>query len=306
MSEPLYPWLLLIHQLPPKPAYLRVKVWRRLQGLGAVAIRSSVYALPASEQALEDFMWLLREITDGGGEASISEAHFVGGLDDAAVRGLFDAAREADYRALAEEAREVAREAPEELAPKVARLRRRLAEIVAIDFFGAPGREAAEALVAALGPASAGASAGPAPVGRGRVWVTRQGVGVDRIASAWLIRRFIDPEARFRFVPARGHLPEPGEVRFDMFEAEFTHEGDRCTFETLLAWHGLDEPALARIGEIVHDLDLKDAKFARAETAGIGAVIDGIVAAIHDDAERLARGAQLLDDLHAALARPAR
>jgi hypothetical protein len=306
MSEPLHPWLLLIHQLPPKPAYLRVKVWRRLQGLGAVAIRSSVYALPASEQALEDFMWLLREITDGGGEGSISEARFVGGLDDAAVRALFDAAREADYRALAEEAREVAREAPEELAPKVARLRRRLAEIVAIDFFGAPGREAAEALVAALEPRGAGASAGSAPMDRGRVWVTRQGVGVDRIASAWLIRRFIDPEARFRFVPALGHVPEPGEIRFDMFEAEYTHEGDRCTFETLLARHGLDDPGLARIGEIVHDLDLKDAKHGRAETAGVGAVIDGIVAAIHDDAERLARGAQLLDDLHAALARPAR
>ncbi len=102
---------------------------------------------------------------------------------------------------------------------------------------------------------------------QGSVWVTRQGVHVDRIASAWLIRRFIDPEARFKFVPAKGYVPEPGELRFDMFEAEFTHEGDRCTFEVLLARAGLADPALAAIGEIVHDIDLKDAKFGREETA---------------------------------------
>ena len=306
MSDASSPWLLLIHQLPPRPAYLRVKVWRRLQALGAVAIKNSVYALPAGEQALEDFMWLVREIADGGGEASICEARFVEGLDDDGVRALFNAAREADYRAIAEEARELAADPTAEPTAKVARLRRRLAEVRALDFFGAPGRETARSLIAALEPPMVAAGTEPAPVGGGRVWVTRRGVGVDRIASAWLIRRFIDPEARFRFVPPRGYRPDPGEIRFDMFEAEFTHEGNRCTFETLLSRHGLNDSALATIAEIVHDLDLKDDRFARPETAGIGALIAGILAATDDDAERLARGARLLDDLHAAFARPAR
>ena len=133
---------------------------------------------------------------------------------------------------------------------------------------------------------------------KGRVWVTRRGVYVDRIASAWLIRRFIDPDARFKFVPAKGYVPEPGELRFDMYEGEYTHEGDRCTFEVLLARMGLDDPALAAIGEIVHDIDLKDAKFGREEASGIARVMDGIAAANKDDQRRLERGAAVLDDFY--------
>jgi hypothetical protein len=128
--------------------------------------------------------------------------------------------------------------------------------------------------------------------------VTRTGVHVDRIASAWLVRRFVDPEARFRFVPAKGHVPAPGELRFDMFEAEFTHEGDRCTFEVLLTRLGLGEPALRAIAEIVHDIDLKDGKFARPEAEGIRTLVDGICAATGDDEERLARGGAVFEDLH--------
>ena len=133
---------------------------------------------------------------------------------------------------------------------------------------------------------------------RGRTWVTRQGVYVDRIASAWLIRRFIDPDARFKFVPAKGYTPAPGEVRFDMFEAEFTHQGDRCTFEVLLEQAELDDPALRAIAEIVHDIDLKDGKFARPEAEGIRTLIAGICAATGDDEERLARGGAVFEDLH--------
>jgi hypothetical protein len=314
------PWLLLIHQLPPQPAYLRVKVWRRLQGLGAVAVKNSVYVLPATEQAQEDLRWLLREIVAGGGEASICEARFVDGLTDRQVRGMFDAARAAEYDAIADEARALAEalaaepeEGRAEAARQLARLRRRLAQAVALDFFGAGGREAAEGLLSDVearltegasavrgdGDAAPGTAAGLAGL-RGRTWVTRRGVEVDRIASAWLIRRFIDPEARFKFVPSKGYAPQPGELRFDMFEAEFTHESDRCTFEVLLArGAGLDgDPALRPIGELVHDVDLKDGRFGREETAGIAHLIRGIVLAHDDDAERLARGAAVLDDLY--------
>src|SRR5262249_7751753 len=132
---------------------------------------------------------------------------------------------------------------------------------------------------------------------QGRTWVTRQGVHVDRIACAWLIRRFIDPGARFKFVPPRGYVPEPGELRFDMFAAEFTHEGERCSFEVLLGRCGIEAPGLREIGEIVHDIDLKDAKFGREEAAGLRMLITGICADTGDDEERLARGGQLFDDL---------
>jgi hypothetical protein len=305
-------WLLLVHQLPAKPAYLRVKVWRRLQGIGAVAVKHGVYALPVTDQTQEDFEWLLREINEGGGEAMVCEARLIDGLSDAEVRARFDAARDADYEEIAREARALAKmltksKSSDQTAgarTQVARLRARVAQAIAIDFFGANGREAAEGLVAELearvAPAVAADAGSPSPdlALKGRTWVTRQGVHVDRIASAWLIRKFIDAEAKLKFVPGKGYKPRPGELRFDMFEAEFTHEGDRCTFEVLLARAGLNEPALKAIAEIVHDIDLKDAKFAREEAAGIARLIAGIAMATTDDEVRIARGAEVFGGLY--------
>ena len=318
-------WTLLIHQIPPTPAYLRVKIGRHLQRVGAVAIKNSVYALPRSDDALEDLQWILREIVKGGGDASLVDARFIDGLTDAQVIGMFHAAREADYREIASQARAASRELPRrglppdgrraELSVRIARLRGRLGEIAQVDYFGAPGREIAEALVAGLEermkPATDEANRSTTPSSRTedvrkRTWVTRAGIKVDRMASAWLIRRFVDPDARFKFVPAKGYAPEAGELRFDMFEAEFTHEGDLCTFEVLLRRFGLDDPGLRAVAEIVHDVDLKDAKFGREEAAGVGRLVAGIAAAHPGDEERLARGAALFDDLHAALSPPAR
>jgi hypothetical protein len=307
------PWLLLLHQIPPQPGYFRVKMWRRLQALGAVAIKNSAYVLPRTDQAREDFEWVLREIIKQGGEASLCEARFVDGLRDDQVEALFNAARDAEYGLIAAEARRVADSLPSEetvaesrraqVEAEVARLKRRLAEVSALDFFGAPGREAAEGLVASLEArlqrrvqtVADGRQLGDL---RGRTWVTRKGIHIDRIASAWLIRRFIDPAAIFKFVPGRGCRPEPGELRFDMFEAEFTHEGDLCTFEVLLARLGLDDPALRPIGAIVHDIDLKDAKFDRPEAAGIDRLIAGIAMRHREDEDRLARGEAVFDDLY--------
>ncbi len=311
-------WLLLIHQLPAKPAYLRVKIWRRLQTLGAVTVRNSVYALPENERSREDFEWLTREIVDGGGEGMICEAKLVSGLSDEELRHLFNAARETEYREAGKAARALADSIGGEADPpsradtrsRLKRLKAEVARIFAVDFFGANGREAVAGLLDHLesrlgeetGMAAEHATdtADRAPLPTNCVWVTRQGVFVDRIASAWLIRRFIDPEARFKFVPAKGYVPQPGEVRFDMFEAEFTHIGDRCTFEVLLARSGIDDPALAGIAKVVHDIDMKDDKFGRPETGGIASLIEGIAAAHSDDNERLARGAALFDDLYAS------
>jgi hypothetical protein len=190
----------------------------------------------------------------------------------------------------------------------VARLRRRLAEIVAIDFLGAPGREAVEGLVAGLEarmkPETEASESTkptmPIAAAQGRTWVTRSGIKVDRMASAWLIRRFIDPKARLKFVPAKDYQPQARELRFDMFDAEFTHEGDLCTFEVLIQRFGLDDPALRQLAEIVHDIDLKDGKYGREEAAGIGQLVAGIAAAHPDDEERLVRGTALFEDLYAA------
>lgn len=133
---------------------------------------------------------------------------------------------------------------------------------------------------------------------KGRVWVTREGVHVDRIACSWLIRRFIDPDAAIRFVPGKGYVPNPGEIRFDMFEGEITHEGDRCSFEVLLTRAAITDPALHTLSEIVHDIDLKDAKFAREETSGIASLIAGICASNTQDEQRIAQGGSVLDNLY--------
>src|SRR5216683_3265822 len=316
-------WLLLIHQIPAKPDYFRVKIWRRLQRVGSVAIKNSVYVLPKSEQTLEDFQWIVREIAEGGGDASLCEAGFVEGLSDGQIEALFRAARDADYAAIADEARAMSkkhrpRRTDEEdtrskLETEAARLRKRLVEVTAIDFFDSLGRQPAEGLVSSLetelrletGTERKEPSKGLAEY-RKRVWVTRKGIHIDRMASAWLIRRFVDPEAKFKFVPARGYRPEKGEIRFDMFAAEFTHEGDRCTFEVLLGRLVSNVAALRPIAEIIHDIDLKDSKFERAEAAGIDALITGVCTHYKDDDERLRRGSAIFDDLFESFSRRAR
>jgi len=306
---------MLMPQIPPKPSYFRVKVWRRLQALGAIAIKNSVYVLPNTDEAREDFEWMRREIVKDGGEATLCEARLIEGLRDEEVQAAFHAARDADYAEIAETARTLAAALPagavddarrSQVETEVSRMRRRLTEVGKIDFFGAPGREATEGLVSALEsrlrPAGTVRRA-PVPgdsLGelRGRVWVTRKGVFIDRIASAWLIRRFVDPDARFKFVPAKGYRPGAKEIRFDMFEAEFTHEGDHCTFEVLIARLGLDDPALVPIAEIVHDIDLKDTKFGRAEGIGVDRLIAGIAMAHKEDEGRMAQGATVFDGLY--------
>ena len=296
-------WLLLIHQIPPKPNYLRVKVWRRLQRLGAVALKNSVYVLPRRESTLESFHWMLREIVADGGEATLCEAQFVEGMSDDELEALFHKAREADYTEIAAEARRLSQPSEAELM----RLRRRLSEVAAIDFFGAQGRSKVEALLDGLDAKlsrSAPEAAGEREEYRSRTWVTRKGIHVDRIASAWLIRRFIDESGKFKFVDAKSHKHRPGELRFDMFEGEFTHEGDHCSFEVLLERLGpREDGALRAIAEIIHDLDLDDEKYARPAAAGVGRLLAGIAAGHAEDEARLERGSALLDDLYESFKR---
>ncbi len=306
-------WLLLIHQLPPKPDYFRVKIWRRLQSLGAVPVKNSVYVLPRSDQAVEDLRWVQREIEEGGGEASLCEAEFLDGLSDEEMTAAFRAARDADYQELAEEARRLLAQGRKEKASgagALPRLRRRLDQIATIDFFAAQGRAEAETALTELEdssqpqPESAAAEALKKP--RSATWVTRRSIQVDRIASAWLIRRFIDIGARFRFVDPARHRPRKGELRFDMFEAEYGHGEGRCTFETLVLVFGLADPALKAIAEMIHDLDLKDGRYGRPETEGLGRLLSGIATLHRGDFERLEDGAAALDALYLGLGGRAR
>jgi hypothetical protein len=315
VQEPDRRWLLLIHQIPPRPGYLRVKIGRRLQSLGAAAVKNSVYALPRSDQALEDFQWVRRAVIDGGGDATVCEARFVEGLSDAALVTLFNDARDSDYAGLLGEARTLqalasrrARARSSDQAPTqatLARLCERVAEIAAIDFFGAPGRDKVERALVAIEATIRPRPNAPASAGdvRGRTWVTRSGVQVDRIASAWLIRRFIDPDARFKLVPGHQAAAAEGELRFDTFDGEFTHEGDECTFEVLRRRFGLADPALRHIAEIVHDIDIKDEKFGRPEAPGLGLLLAGIAMRHPEDEPRLQEGGALFESLYAAFKR---
>ena len=298
-------WYLLVHQLPPRPLYLRAKIRQRLARVGAIALKSSVYVLPRREDSLEDFEWIAEEARSGGGEAWICEAAFLDRkVDDELVRKS-RVEREAEYEELAREVRSGSHEA--DIPVRLARARKRLEEVEGIDFFGAQGRSAAETLLEGLqkrlerrNETMKGSKKTRTADLVGRTWVTRRGIKVDRISSAWFVRRFVDPKARFRFIDPKSEAARPTEIGFDMVGGEFTHEGDRCTLETLVRRTAVADTGLRPIVQIVHDIDLKDAKFGRPETAGVSQVLAGLFAATSDDQRRLERGFALFDDLYAS------
>ncbi|HEX7297215.1 MAG TPA: chromate resistance protein ChrB domain-containing protein [Pyrinomonadaceae bacterium] len=324
-------WVLLIHLLPAKPTNLRVRIWRKLQKLGAVAIKNSVYVLPASEKAHEDFQWLKQEIEAAGGEASVFKAASVEGATDQEIIAAFREARDQEFAVIAAEFDGLTGAIREQSRGKhlsagrlsaheseIDRLHSELERIAGNDFFDATVRAVAFAaytrcrkqLRAAQGPkaetASSDRKAGKLDVAtyQGRRWVTRRNLHIDRLASAWLIKQFIDKRPRFYFV-SEGETIE-GAIPFDMFEAEFSHQGEDCTFETMLKRFGLSEnKGLREIAEIVHDIDLKDDKFHRLEALGLNAIIDGLSKVLRDDRKLLQQSAVIFDGLHALLSNDA-
>lgn len=309
-------WLILVHRIPSRPLYLRAKMRQRLADIGAVAVKNAVYLLPHGADALEDLQWIAQEIEAGGGDAHLFEGDFVEGVANEAAVAQFREARNADYDAVAADANaamKAARSAAAvaELASSHLRLHRRLEEIRRIDFFDAEHRATAEEAVAAIEKRLAKDRKEDTrmlkanPELRGKTWVTRPGVKIDRMASAWFIRRFVDPKARFRFADPSAPKKE-GEFRFDMVGGDFTHQQDRCTFEVLVGRVGLPDKGVRAIAEIVHDLDLKDGKFGRAEAAGVRVMLDGLMARIDSDEERIERALTIFDDLHEALGSPSK
>ncbi|MCH7619662.1 MAG: chromate resistance protein [Candidatus Marinimicrobia bacterium] len=306
-------WLLLIHNIPPKPDALRVKIWRRLQQVGSVAIKQSVYVLPLSEQSREDFNWILKEITEGGGEGSIFEALFLEGLSDEQIIALFEDARKSDCEKIIEDAGEVlsnwsSKESKQQYQtkylPDLNKLQRRLDQVTSIDFFDVPERGAAQKLLNELKDKiyerQTETKDKKKETGNlnGKTWVTRENIFIDRIASGWLIQRFVDKEAKFKYVRGSQYSPKKNDIRFDMFEGEFTHEGNLCTFEVMRNRLQLKDKALVHIAEIVHDIDLKDNKYNHNETDGFNALLIGLVASYPDDSKRMEQGLMLFDNFY--------
>lgn len=304
------PWLLFIFQLPQGKASARVRVWRKLQSYGALAWKNGAYILPRDPANLEKFQWLAAEVRKHNGEASTAVVASIEGISDRLIIGLFQQARNREYDALIGEARSVLRPSrgagSEKPARILARLNRRLAEIIALDVFGATKRKEAEALLGEIESLSSRTELGGVPSRpvraadfHGRTWMTRPRPGVDRVASAWLIKNFIDPKARFVF--SANPKAHPGAVRFDMFEGEFTHVGDQCTFEVLVKLLDLRDKRLRAIAQMVHDADFEDAKFGRPEGRAIDKTLKGWARMKWPDEMILRRGMELYEGLYHSL-----
>lgn len=305
-------WLFLIHQIPAKPTSFRARIRRRLDRVGAVPVKQAVYVMPASEQSNEDLTWIAKEITESGGDAVLISGRLLDGLTDDQAVALFQKARHEDYEKILAQAREIMDTcrgiSPDD--PRLSdhravlrRLNRAFETASAIDFFPGPDQDRTGAFLSDMDttlcrppeddPALPKAVRGLA----GKIWVTRANVYVDRMASAWFIQRFIDPDARFRFTGQSRYTAGPDELRFDMREAEYTHEGNLCTFEVLAKRFCPDNTGLGQIAKIIHDIDLKDDAYGLPETVGVQTLFDAIAATAGNDLERISRAGSILDSL---------
>ena len=307
-------WLLFVHQLPSHPSNLRVRTWRRLQQIGALTIKQAVCVLPDTPAAREAFGLLKTEVSNAGGSASVFAAETIDRWSDDTLLEEFRKSRQDAYGALARDVEKRLKRTRRARTPNVASttalrrllgtFRARLVAIDAIDFFGSAGRDRVIGLIEQLETRNTPA-ASDTTTHRRRLWVTRPRPGVDRIASAWLIRRFIDPDARFGFAMDRETVPEQG-VPFDMSGVEFSHHGEGCTFETLCTVFDIRDDAVARVAAIVHELDLKDAQFAPPEAPTVAAMIQGLQLANTDDDALLAQGMTMFESLYRSFAQSAR
>jgi hypothetical protein len=300
------PWLLLVFTLPAKRASQRVEIWRKLQRYGVVALGNSGYLLPNNPGNQERFEWLAAAVRHYGGNASVVEVQAIDNLSKPQLVTRFTEARAREYREII---KDLARLAPssqrKSLGRQLTRLRGRFQEIASVDFFDNPLRLRVEKLiqrtendVSVLPPAPAGRKLSIREY-RGKLWVTRPRPGIDRCASAWLIRRFIDARARFAFAE-EGRVPTHS-IPFDMYQGGFGHRGDDCTFETLEKEFRIRNMKANVIGQMIHDADLFDEKFGRPEGFGIDEVLKGWARRGIPDQKLLSRGMDLIEGLHDSL-----
>jgi hypothetical protein len=302
------PWLLLLYSLPAHRNTERVAVWRRFKKVGALQLTTSTYLLPDRPAHYEHFQWLTKLIRDSGGDATLVRVREIEGLPNEKLVERFNKARDKDYAALNKTLRALTglgkKSVALDLVNELARMRRQFHEIREIDFFNSPRAQDIEMLLRKM--EHAGESKGVLPKidpknYRSRTWLTRPRPEIDRVGSAWLIRTFIDPKAKFAFASAAS--AKPGAVSFDMLDAEFSHHGDDCTFETLTKRFDIRDKIMRKIGEMIHDADLDDDKFQRNECIGIDRVLKGWAREGMADQEILRRGFECFDGLYAFLRR---
>jgi hypothetical protein len=301
-------WLLLLLRLPATHKAERVAIWRKLKKSGAIQIQTSTYVLPDQPARYESFQWLSQEIRSVGGDATLVRAREIEGLLNEKLIELFNAARAKEYASLRELLRPSNRgrknPAKKLRAATLDRVRKQFREIRQTDFFNSPRAQDLEVLLHKMEGTRRVETAYPKIMlrdYRGKTWVTRPRPEIDRVGSTWLIRKFIDPKAKFIFarkVPANGRA-----ISFDMLDAKFSHQGEDCTFETLLKSFRIQDKVVRKIGEMVHDADLDDDKFQRTECIGIDRVLKGWAREGIPDQEILRRGFQCFDALHAFLRR---
>lgn len=292
-----------MYSLPAGRSTARVALWRQLRKCGAVAFKTSTHILPDGAQHLERLQWLAQQVRDAGGDATIVHASDIVGMSDDEIVGLFNVERTRDYTELAAGLSRLIksrRRLPENKDGKLTKLATRFEEIGSIDFFVCPRREVAEMLLGQArtsrrDPARRIERLSPKKFAR-KVWLTRPRPEIDRVGSAWLIRRFIDAKARFVF--ATHPTDHAGAVTFDMMDGQFSHVGDDCTFETLLKSFGIDDPAARRIGEMVHAADLEDGKYPHVECVGIDRLLKGWARLDWTDEKLIERGGECFDALH--------
>jgi hypothetical protein len=316
VTDVTHKWLVLTFQLPARPTAVRMRVWRQLQRLGAVAVKGGAYVLPNTPQTREDFEWLRAEIAAARGDAALFAADPVDPGAAAALADQFRAAREAEFAALARDA--AAARKKRAVDPRELRqFGERLARLQSIDFFGAASADTAAQAVARAAQRQGGhmptSATTPAPRlrpadYRTRVWVTRPRPGIDRFASAWLVRRFVNPHARVVFAAdataARRDYPKA--IPFDMYGVELGHQGGDCTFETLIRRFGLRARGLDALARLVHAVDVKDDRFVVAEAAAVHRLVEGLRRQHADDDVLLERGIEMIDALYEGPAAPAR
>jgi len=300
-------WLLLLYSLPSGQKTERVAIWRRLKKMGAVQIKTSTYLLPDETAQYEQFQWLAQQIRDYGGDSTLVRANEIEGLTRENVVAMFNNARAKDYAELRKSlqgffARRKRVDA-EEAAAELERVTRQFREIRAVDFFDSPrGHDVAMLLQRAEGPKRARQLEKlDVKHYQGKTWLTRPRPEIDRVGSAWLISKFIDRKPKFVFAPKADAVPDA--IPFDMLDAQFSHHGNYCTFETLTKRFAISDKSVAKIGEMIHDADLDDARFQRVEAVGIDRVLKGWAKEGLPDEEILRRGFECFDALYSFLQR---
>jgi hypothetical protein len=302
-------WIAFSYTVPAKKkSSTRVTLWRRLRQLGAVSPTSGIYILPATDDCVESLQWLAQEVEHGGGQAILMHVNHFEGMSETAVIALFQEARKEEYATINQAAKTLEMEVASASSPEavtkakyeLAKLKRKYAQSMRIDYFHSYESEItaarlerlAQRLMPASQPAPAIATVSPDAF-RGKRWVTRPRPHVDRLASAWLIRRFIDDQAAIRYSPAAN----AGDIAFDMNDADFSHHGDLCTFETMIRAFQIEAKGIQTLAEIVHEIDLRDERFIHPEAIGVDAILHGWLLENLTDAELEQRGLALFDGL---------